>query len=126
MKRQMSASEAKDLLEDSLLEILNLTSQINSYVTENEILSQKVETLFLQLNRLSTESANNEELNFHLHEENEGLRVDLQQVGNLLTTSQNLHSSSLVQIKRLEEDKVHIIKRKDKSEADLRKSRRSH
>lgn len=77
MKRQMDASEATDQLEDSGLEILNLTSQINSYVTENEILSEKVETLFLQSDCLTTESLNNEELNFHLHKENEGLRVEL-------------------------------------------------
>ncbi|XP_026448886.1 spindle pole body component 110-like [Papaver somniferum] len=123
MKRQMAASEAKDLLEDARLENLNLTTQIDSYVSENGILTKKIETLFLQVDRLTVESLNNEELNFHLHKENEGLRIELQRVGNFLTTSRNLHSSSLATVKRLEEDKVRIIKRKDKSVADLRKYR---
>ncbi|XP_026416218.1 myosin heavy chain, skeletal muscle, adult-like [Papaver somniferum] len=119
----MDASEAFTLLEDTRVENLNLSTQNDSYVTENEILNEKVETLFSQVDRLSTDYARIEELNHHLHIENENLRIELQRVNNSLTTSRNLHSSSLSLNKHLEEDKERVIKKKDKSESDLRKAR---
>ncbi|XP_026441498.1 uncharacterized protein LOC113340588 [Papaver somniferum] len=111
---------SREQLEKSSARIRELEKQL----AEEKKYSSKQESKAdeIRMDRLTVETLNNEELNFHLHKENEGLRVELQRVGNLLTTSRNLHSSSLAMVKRLEEDKVRIIKRKDKSAVDLRKS----
>ncbi|XP_026438991.1 centrosomal protein of 55 kDa-like [Papaver somniferum] len=123
MQRQANASEASASLEDIRAENLNFVTQNDCYVSENQILNEKVETLFSQVDRLSIDCSRNEELNYHLHDENGRLKLEFQRVSNSLTNSRNLHSSSLVAYRRLKEDNERVINSKDKIVADLRKSR---
>lgn len=117
MKRQMDAAE------DIRVENLNLRTQVDSYGMENEILKEKLETLHSQVDHLTMGCANTEELNLHLYEDSENLKLELRRARNSLATLNNLYSSSVNLVTQLKEEKVRIIKRKDKTEADLRKSR---
>ncbi|XP_026457409.1 uncharacterized protein LOC113358103 [Papaver somniferum] len=76
-----------------------------------------------QVDCLSVNCSRNEELNYHLDDENERLNSELQRISNSLTTSRNPHSSALANYKRLEEDNERVIQSKAKVMVDLRKSR---
>ncbi|XP_026420248.1 paramyosin-like [Papaver somniferum] len=123
MQRQMSADEASSSLEDIRAEMVNLTTQNDFYVSKNSILNEKAESLCLQVDRLSVECSRNEELNLHLHNDNLRLKLELQRVSNSLTTSRSLHSSSIANYKKLEEDYDRVIKSKIEIASTLRRSR---
>lgn len=123
MQRQTNASESAASLEDMRAENLNLMTQNDCYVSENIILNEKVETLFSQVDRLSIDCSCNEEMNHHLHDDNERLKLELKRVNNSLFTSRSIHLSSIVSYKRLEEDYERVINSKIKVVANLRRSR---
>ncbi|XP_026420251.1 paramyosin-like [Papaver somniferum] len=123
MQRQMSADEASSSLEGIRAEMVNLTTQNDIYVSENSILNEKAETLCLKVDRLSVECSRNKEMNLHLQNDNLRLKLELQRVSNSLTTSRILHSSSIANYKKLEEDYDRVIKSKIELAATLRRSR---